>query len=226
MAPMAAAAAARRRWSGGGALQGRRAHPLRRHGAETIVETGAWRRWRGVGRSGVQGRRAVRRGERAGAPTGAVGVAWPSWRGSGAGERGDAAGSAVDRRRRRGLSWERRGGESSVGAARRVAAGQGGAGSVPGGSRKALRPSWPAAIDAAGTWAWRDARRVRSRAAARRWAPKRVGCARRPSAARGGSRAHHRVMGSRVNLRFSAGRPRVCRDPGRAKRPESAVPWS
>ena len=71
----------------------------------------------------------MRRGERAGAPTGAVGATWPSSRGSGAGERGDAAGNAVDRRRRRGLLRERRGGEPSVGAVRRVVAGQGGAAS-------------------------------------------------------------------------------------------------
>lgn len=202
MAPSTAAAGTRRSWSGRGALHGRPLGRLRRNRAQTPSAACAWRRWRDVWRCGPPRRFVACSGERAGAPTGAVGATWPSSRGPGAGERGDAAGNAVDRRRRRGLSWERRGGEPSVSAARRCAAGQGGAGSGAGGSCKALEPSWPAAVDAAGTWAWRDVRRVRSRPVARRWAPTRVGSASRPSTATCGSRAHHPLMGSRGLFAF------------------------
>lgn len=55
---------------------------------------------------------------------GAVGAAWPSSRGSGAGERAAAASNATDRRWRRGLPWERRGGEPLMSATRRRAAGR------------------------------------------------------------------------------------------------------
>ena len=169
----------------------------------------------------------MRRGERAGAPTGAVGVAWPSSRASGAGEQGDAAGSAVDRRRGarfvEGVVWRRavggrraarigRSGRRRVGL-RRLA--QGSKAELAGGHRRGghvgVAGRAAGAISGGGSALGAEASRLRAEAVSRKWRL---------------SRAHHCVMGSRVNLRFSAGRPRVCRDPGRAKRPESAVPWS